>query len=271
MYKIINTTQKKEVLSAIARIKAAAKTEAEAAKDYLYSHTPIAVLGEEAISVVRPLLRDKCVSDVVWREPFDTDGKTSAKQIPVLYCAYYYNARDKEQGFSSDWRIGTVILYRGRYLDFHRMYKAKTATFSLFNPKVYGAELNEYIPSQWTEENPVPNMVGTLTDKKLDAWVDWLESRLNAYYEEKARRDLEVGDFLERISEQIKKGVDFHSENIDKKQGSIVKNGLEFSWRIDKGIVSTKIEVHYTTGWKDGKDKLTCFEEMCRGEYKPIK
>lgn len=137
-----------------------------------------------------------------------------------------------------------------------------TCAFFIFNDCT---DYRTSLPYDWENKNPAPQRVGTLTDKKVKAWHDWLLARREAAQQEMARREDEVQAFRRRIA-----AIDpatCQRYDVREYQGEIVRNGLCFSWKIINGHVEQKIEVHYATGWRDDKDKLQCFTEMCEGRY----
>lgn len=118
--------------------------------------------------------------------------------------------------------------------------------------KKYSFYLTEKLPyiEFYTQENifktiKKPQEVGVLTEKKITDWVDYLTK---GYYELKQLSDTRVKSVAEFLAKMEQLGATINNDYRDKKSGSIVKNGLEFSFEIgDSGYISKKIEVYYST------------------------
>lgn len=94
-------------------------------------------------------------------------------------------------------------------------------------------------------ENSVekPKNIGVLTTKKIQDWVNYYE---RVYYLMKIEKELcenKVEQFRNKLS-----NVPDVEWSKDKKSGSIVRNGLKYSfWIQSDGYIQEKIEVHYKT------------------------
>lgn len=197
---------------------------------------------------------------------FPTDGKTRARLVPHIEGHYYFNARGEgSEGMTNFYAydgIRNLVEFDGLLLwpSFER--NKSTCTFCIFNDCT---DYRTYLPSSWENETPAPQRVGTLTDKKMQAWHDWLLARREAATQEMARREDEVEAFRRRIA-----AIDpatCQRYDVRENSGEIVRNGILYKFQIANGRVNDRIEVHYTTGWRDGKDRLQCFTEMCEGRY----
>ena len=197
---------------------------------------------------------------------FDTDGKTRAHLIPHIEGHYFYNVRGEVSEGMTDFYyydgIRNLVEFDGLLLwpSFER--NKSTCSFSIFNDDT---DYRTYLPYNWEDENPKPQRVGVITDKKMQAWKDWLLARREAALQEKARREDGIKQFRQRIA-----AIDpatCQRYHVHENKGEIVRNGLRYSWKIIHGYVEDKIEIDYTMGWRDHKDRLLCFTEMCEGKY----
>lgn len=227
-----------------------------------YATEFLSIQGREAIE---RFAAEYNIGEITFSE-FPTDGKTRARLVPHIEGHYYFNARgegsDGMRDFSAYYGVRNLVEFDGLLLWPSMERNKSTCTFCILNDCT---DYRTYLPYDWENKNPAPQRVGTLTDKKMQQWHDWLLARREAAQQEMASREDEVQAFRRRIA-----AIDpatCQRYDVREYQGEIVRNGLCFSWKIIEGHVEQKIEVHYATGWRDGKDKLKCFSEMCEGKY----
>lgn len=97
-----------------------------------------------------------------------------------------------------------------------------------------------YKISNIKEKFTAPKNIGVLTTKKIGAWVKYIQD----VHIECVKLDNELTNGVDAFLKSIE-GEDVRWFN-SKTQGEIVKNGIKFSFKIEKGYVSKKIEVHYS-------------------------
>lgn len=102
-----------------------------------------------------------------------------------------------------------------------------------------------------------PNEIGVLSAKKILEWVHYYE----AIYSRIFRKDQENGSAKAAFLKSIE-GLPVKWSH-DKKQGSIVKNGVEFSFTIGDTYVSKKLELHYSVD-----ASLESFKALADNKYK---
>lgn len=192
-----------------------------------------------------------------------TDGKTKAEIIPFITVSYYYDARYNGGGLTDIHtysNIGCLVNYNGVLLEpFKLHYNKEMFAFRLFNDNT---DYNTYLPYNWGKENVSPNNVGTMTDKKLDSWVNWLKNRKLAALNAKDSANNKVNNFLAKIREFDVN--EFSDYKITDKSGYFVKNGLRYSYQINNaGYISEKIELAYITTNFNTLDK---FKLMIQGK-----
>lgn len=227
-----------------------------------YAHGDFAVMGEKALQMFREKYGYKLDGD---RDEMKTDGKTRAKFIPYISISYYYDARDGGRGGLTNiydrQNIGLLVEFDGVLMysyNFDR--KGAARGFYLFNDQT---DYNKYLPYNWENENPKPNYVGTMTDKKAAAWVEWLRARKATADSEKARREGKVSAFLEKVRGfDTSKCKDFR---ISDKSGYFVRNGLRYTYEIsDAGTISENIRVDSSYLMES---RLDAFSKMAEGNY----
>jgi len=225
--------------------------------------TYLAILGEDTI---RRFAADFQATKTEFATPIKTDGKTRAKLIPFAFGEYsYYFSKDGSNGkfvnFDS-WNGHESLIEFDGVLLWPCHTRTATRDFTLFNDNT---DYRNYLPYGWEKENPEPNKVGTLSDKKMAEWTNYLLAKKKAAENEKEMRENGVANFLARIAEIPES--ECQRKEVREFGGEIIRNGLCFSWKISNGVVYQEMKVHYTTGWRDKKDTLTCFNEMAVGKY----
>lgn len=223
-----------------------------------YVHGQFAILGDDAIKM---FCQKYGYNFKEWDE-IKTDGKTRAKLVPFITPSYYYDARDDRGGITNIYthsKVGVLVEFDGVLLTSHIWnVKGGSRTFYLFNDDT---DYNNYLPYNWEKENPKPNRVGTLTDKKVSAWVEWLKAKKRAALDEKEKRENSAGAFLNKIRQiDTTKCKEFR---IGEKSGYLVRNGLKYSYEIsESGYISEKLAVHYSTG-----STMETFLKMSEGNF----
>ena len=228
-----------------------------------YAHGTFAVIGAKAVQ----MFCNKYGYTFAGQDTIKTDGKTKAEIIPLLTPSYYYDAREGGRGGLTDIyphnKIGYLVKYNGVLLDHYKKhYNSEAVAFRLFNDNT---DYSKYLPYNWENENPQPNYVGTLTDKKLNDWLNWLTARKNAAEAAKMATNNKISEFLAKV-----RAFDATGANecvITETRGHIIKNGLRYEYEIDgNGHISEKVRIDYTFVKSDA-DTLTKFGQMANGDF----
>lgn len=224
--------------------------------EHKYSCTSIALIGTS--------LFDKFKEDesnlIKWMPNFLSPSDMLKNSSTVADCKIYYyfefwhDARDGSEGFSN-FSCGSLVEVDGEYFGFYRPQR-KGAIFYLFD------DARDYykVTGRWEEEHPAPNKVGTITDSKMLAWVDWLRERRHVYEVIMSDRNYKVMQFLESVSE-VAAGC--KSCNIGKNRGYITKNNIKFEYTISDGHIHKELKIdrpYYG-------DALGAFVLMSEGKY----
>jgi len=195
-----------------------------------------------------------------------TYGKTSAEILPYIMVNIEGDSRREKGIVCSDcyYNIFSIIKYNGEYYELFRQYNENTGSIALHNDP-FQKELRPYLPYGWEKSNPAPNKVGTITDAKLNEWIKWLNKRratAQAIYNERRGGVLA---FMARLNQMDP--TQFDKFKVSPNGGEIVKNGLEFTYKVEEdGNIRQSIKVHYSAGWD-----LDTFLKMAAGTYKPTK
>ena len=229
-----------------------------------YTNENFAILGIDAI---KRFEKEYGFSFTNFEPEYKTDKKTTAEVIPYLIGNWYYDARepDPHGGLADVWNHSTIcnlIRFDGLLLTpgFHRK-AGETQSFRIFNDST---DYN-FLPYNWNNEHPEPQRVGVLSDKKLQAWVDWLNLRRTEAENIKSDSEDEVGKFLKKVrSIDTSKCSDV---KIGEKRGHLVRNGIQFSYEISgQNTIHTKLEIDL--GVKlNTSDKLDIWKKIVEGKY----
>lgn len=157
----------------------------------------------------------------------------------------------------------TVISYDGTFFGLLDTYKKTTFELGyLIDTRDYYNRLYGY-----SEKNPMPQRVGTLTDKKLQQWSEWLKARAKAYDEKVSRDVCEIRQFLSEIRLLAEKYPHKHNRVTDG-HGQIIHNNLCFSYKIRYGRIDKEIKIESLAPYKNGEwqDILDVFKLMAEGK-----
>jgi hypothetical protein len=227
-----------------------------------YEHGTLAIIGEAV-----KMFCEKYGYTFAGEETIKTDGKTSAEIIPCITPSYYYDARDQRGGLTDIYthsKIGCLVRYNGVLLDHYKKhYNSDLREFRLFNDQT---DYRTYLPYKWGENNPSPNFVGTITDKKINDWLNWLNLRKAAAEEVRNLSENRVALFMEKIRGFNTSGCSDYK--ITENSGYFVRNGLRYSYEIETGgYISESIKVDTTCNLSN-VDTLGKFELMTTGNFK---
>jgi hypothetical protein len=225
-----------------------------------YTHGDFAIMGEKTLN----MFFNTYGGSVAEADEIKTDGKTRAAVVPYITVSYYYDARDGGRGglsISKYIRQNFIVSFDGVLLDSYTIdNKRQKWGFTLLNDNT---DYNKYLPSSWYETHKKPQYVGTLTDKKAAAWLQWLKERKEAAEAVKTGREDKVAAFLAKVRQidttQCKEA------RIDEKRGYFVRNGLRYSYEIsDGGRINEKLEIDYIFN----HSTLEAFNLMVTGNFK---
>lgn len=101
--------------------------------------------------------------------------------------------------------------------------------------------LNHYTETQIRKEFTKPNEIGKLSVKKLNDWIKYETDVHNKLKEINDKNDDKKAQFLKSLEGHPVKWYN------DGNSGEIIKNGLKFSFTIEKEYISKRIEIYYET------------------------
>ena len=182
------------------------KREANEKKDYI--EKSVILVGKEAIEKAIEKYNISC-NRYKWEQ---ADGRVqhlkingTAKFVYVACVEIYCDARWENSEHTSYIKsIDKAIYYKGYLMSAYSSYKGKTYCLCLFNEASddkQGVTLDK------------PNKVGTLTDKKADAWLSVLLDEAEKRQEAQKAADDRKAAFMERMAKLTKKPASTFEEN----------------------------------------------------------
>jgi len=99
--------------------------------------------------------------------------------------------------------------------------------------------VSSYRQGEIAKQFKEPKNVGVLNKKKIEDWIKYNQVVYLAMKAENEKRSDEVAKFLDSIKNENVRWWD------NNKSGEIIKNGIKFTFRIENGYVTQKIEIYY--------------------------
>ncbi len=181
-------------------------------------------------------------------------GSENAVILNAYYAEYHYDARNDSSGFSNAHKT-TLVRYKGEYFEPYFLHGTTAILHIVFDVRPY----HEKISAQWSQEHPEPNKVGTLTDKKMEEWYNYLTLRREEYDRVVNKEKDAIAEFLAQVREA---SAYCKEASIGDTQGYLRSNNLVFSYSISHGYISKEIKVDYR-----GNNTLETFMKMIKGEF----
>lgn len=105
---------------------------------------------------------------------------------------------------------------------------------------IFGNFAKKYPEIKITETEPEPQKIGVLNTKKIEIWIKYIE-KLDKLYQEKSEKATDkINNFFTKIN---KFNIEWDNYS-NKSSGYIDKNGLRYSFRIDKnGYIYETIQI----------------------------
>ena len=100
--------------------------------------------------------------------------------------------------------------------------------------------VNRYDIERVTKQYEKPCNIGTFTAKKVNDWINYYTSIYNQVAEEDTENTQKVAEFLKDIENET-----IRWEKQDHSKGTITRNGLRFTFYIEKGHLSYELSLNY--------------------------
>lgn len=171
----------------------------------------------------------------------------NANIIDVWSCEFYYDARDGHNGITEG-RHFYLISYKGMLFDYSFYYSKTTADFCLFNDST----VYDKVP-----KSKSPNRMGTITDKGMEAWYQYLIGRKKQADSLNNSADNKWADLVEKIKKLAEgMGVPFDGDYLLKNKCIIRGNDVDI--RING--IQAKFHYNPTSGYISKEMSLCTYD-----------
>lgn len=162
--------------------------------------------------------------------------------IDVWSCGFYYDARDGHNGITEGLHF-YLVSYKGMLFDYSFYYSKTTADFCLFNDSTNYAQI---------PEREKPKRMGTITDKGIEAWYQYLIGRKNEADAKNNSSDKKWADLQEKVRNfAMKNGMETDGKGtkncclINDYEMSVYLNGIhvEFHYNKRSGYIDKKMSI----------------------------
>lgn len=234
-----------------------AKSEAMTEKTDRYGSANIV-----GIELLETLKRHFPGSDVTAKEWYSysglklTDKCFNGADIVFVYDVSYYFDYRGLRGSDNYERIYTdgvcpVIRYKDLLLSFSEEQKGRI-NLGDFDAKVYSDFLDK------SSEN-APNLIGSMTPKKLEQWYQYIYGKRNAALQKQQEAKEKISSFVAKYENE----ADVHWRSENHTSGYIERNGIRHTFQIDKyGFETCKNEVIQSRG------DLNVFKQLASGAFR---
>lgn len=218
---------KKELQQFISTINTA-KSEAMTEKADRYGSANI--VGTELLETLK---RHFPESDVTTKEWYNYSGLkltdkcfNGADIVFVYVVSYYFDYRgcrgdDHYERVYTD-HVFPVICYKDLLLSFREKQKGRICLGD-FEAEVYSDFLD-------MSDKDAPNLIGSMTPKKLEQWYEYVSNKRNAALQKQQEAKEKISRFVAKYENEA--GVHWRSDNHT--SGYIERNGIRHTFQIDK-------------------------------------
>lgn len=219
----------------------------------------LAVIGLDAIEKFKTVYAPEAIIRDTPNN-LKTDGKTRAELVPFIWVELYADNWEKTSKV-----IENRVYYSQKLVKFDGViYSIYTGNKSAGTVQIFRDDYNyyrDYLPYNWEKENPEPQKIGTITDKKMTAWAEYLKQKRAAA--DQVFNGKQNAAAVLRSKLAALDGSNFDYIQINDKSGQIIKNGLEYHFEItESNTIIQHIEVYYKT-----PQNIESFLQMIAGNY----
>lgn len=234
-----------------------AKSEAMTEKTDRYGSANI--VGKELLEILKKHFQGSNITAKEWYNYSDlklTDKCFNGVDIVFVYNVSYYFDYRNLRGSDNYERIYTedvrpVIRYKDLLLSFREEQKGRIKLWD-FDVSVYSDFLDK------SSEN-APNLIGSMTPKKLEQWYQYICDKRNAALQKQQEAKEKISRFVAKYENEA--GVHWRSDNHI--SGYIERNGIRHTFQIDKyGYEMCKNEVIQSHG------DIEVFKQLASGTFR---
>lgn len=240
-----NFIKANEVISAIENLKKEVREEATRTKEYVYKDAYS--YGEDAIRLFFEKFTNgeyKCKFDWADKRTSDLKLKGSSKFVYIANVGLNTVGRNGESYIYLEY-LEKCVEYNGIILA--PVYYGKPYELYIFG--------ESYIPSS-KRLLPTPQKVCTVTDKKMQAWIDYLKAEKAAQEEAKNAKNAKIHAFKSELCEIT--GVSMELLE-GREEGTIYGKMFNVAWYAEEK--SGSCELHIRMNWNHSMDTLRTLKE----------
>ena len=235
----------------------AAKSEAMAEKTDRYGSASI--VGEELLEILKKHFQG---SEIIAKEWYSysglklTDKCFNGVDIIFIYVvSYSFDYRDYRGNDHHEYiytkHVYPVIRYKDLLLSFREEQKGRIFLGD-FEAEAYSDFLDK-------SDKDAPNLIGSMTPKKLEQWYEYVSDKRNAALQKQQEAKEKIAQFVAKYENEA--GVHWRSDNHT--SGYIERNGIRHTFQIDKyGYEMYKNEVIPSRG------DLEVFKQLSSGTFR---
>lgn len=217
------------------------------------------IVGKELLEILKKHFKGSDITAKEWYNYSDlklTDKCFNGVDIVFVYnVSYDFDYRDlrgsdnNERIYIAD--VRPVIRYKDLLLSFREEQKGRLKLYD-FDVSVYSDFLDK------SSEN-APNLIGSMTPKKLEQWYQYICDKRNAALQKQQEAKEKISSFVAKYENEA--GVHWRSENHT--FGYIERNGIRHTFQIDKyGFETCENEVIQSRG------DLNVFKQLVSGTFR---
>lgn len=233
-----------------------AKSEAMTEKADRYGSAEI--VGKELLEILKKHFKGSDITAKEWYNYSDlklTDKCFNGVDIVFVYVVSYYfdyrgcRGNDHYERVYND-HVFPVICYKDLLLSFREEQKGRICLRD-FEAGAYSDFLDK-------SDKDAPNLIGSMTPKKLEQWYQYVSDNRNAALQKQQEAKEKIARFIAKYENEA--GVHWRSDNHT--SGYIERNGIRHTFQIDKyGVEMCKNEVFPSYG------NLDVFKQIVAGTF----
>lgn len=217
------------------------------------------IVGTELLEMLKKHFKGSDITTKEWYNYSDlklTDKCFNGVDIVFVYVVSYYFDYRGFRGNDPYERICTdhtypVIRYKDLFLSFREEQKGRISLGD-FEAEAYFDFLDK-------SDKDAPNLIGSMTPKKLEQWYQYICDRRNAALQKQQEAKEKIAGFVAKYEKEV--GVYWRSDNHT--SGYIERNGIRHTFQIDKyGYEMCKNEIISSRG------DIEVFKQLASGTFR---
>ena len=217
------------------------------------------IVGKELFEMLKKHFKGSNITEKEWYNYSDlklTDKCFNGTDIVFVYVVSYgfdyrdFRGNDPYEYICTD-HVFPVICYRDLLLSFREEQKGRICLGD-FDAGAYSDFLDR-------SNKDAPNLIGSMTPKKLEQWYEYVSNKRNAALQKQQEAKEKIARFVAKYENE----TDVHWRSENHTSGYIEHNGIRHTFQIDKyGVEMCKNEVIPSHG------NLDIFKQIVAGTFR---